>query len=192
MAVEANKMTVHRVEFNYMAEYPFVEYIVHRPSVVMHHFQSTVIGHVRGRLAKTRDINERILICGPTGGGKSTVARLLQNSIEGSVLLENVDLLKRDLLPHKHIFGIRTASTTCLIVLINEIDRALEYAHQSDPAIEFNCIAQSKSSLNNFMDLIRDIPETVVIMTSNVPLASLREMYPSSVNTSRVTLAIDL
>lgn len=207
--VDPDKMCVFRIEFNYAVEEPFVEAIINKPTFgnSLRPFQQQIVDRIRSRMTplsvsgddqsiecgrapqypEDLDFNEVFLVCGPTECGKSAIGKLLKMEIPNSILLEKVNLTKRDLLSEKHIFSIRPQESQFLIVTINEIDKALEYAYNSQLNVEFSTIVQSKGTINDFLDSLREKTRLIVIMTSNVPIKELRQRYPEATNGSRIT-----
>lgn len=144
-------------------------------------------------MATHNDRARLVLICGEPYTGKSSIARLLYMRFaqKGVVpfLLEGFNPKNPGLSFVKHVLGYSRPRNVPIIILLDEIDKAMEYT-RGERQETSNSIshAQDKTEFCNFLDLLRDIPGLIMIGTSNVELDQLLADYPEYLRKGRIEI----
>lgn len=130
-----------------------------------------------------------ILISGAPGIGKSAMGRLLTKhwSAHRPKLIEGFNPTLPGLLFSQDIENKRSDTATRLIVTMDEIDIAMAYSHQvHEPIHDYTCHAHNRIEFTRFWDNMKDIPNLVVICTTNESLINLQRDYPEYLRAGRM------
>jgi energy-coupling factor transporter ATP-binding protein EcfA2 len=121
----------------------------------------------------SKNKNQKIMLCGKRGSGKSYVTRLLSKRIEGldkSVIVRLYDDFNPSL-PGVSValLALQYAKpSTPVIILIDEIDKHYDKAIDGTHADRFNILVHSRDipSLNKMLDMIGDTKNVIAIYTT--------------------------
>lgn len=140
--------------------------------------QARACVEIRRHLASARYESCTALLVGPPGCGKSSTPYFLAASLSRAgrnahVVLGFDPTIKaarlREVLPDE------VEGKAVIILVIEEIDKAFEYAEKNaESSTDFNCIAQSKASLNRFLDTLATRRNVITVATTNCSMEDLR------------------
>ena len=137
--------------------------------------------------------NASVLISGPPGCGKTNISLYLAKELNNltknkSKLVMNTDLTKIGF-TFDEIWKINLNVNSPIILNFNEIDKAFEFANDNKPNVSISKtyfrIAESKTSLNNFLDELSHTSNQITIASTNLPYETLIEKYSTHIRKGR-------
>lgn len=184
-----NCMTIHRIVNTSMFRYKVTPVIVKVPEK-MYSYQEKLVNEIFE--AQTGEKSQTILICGTTGVGKSIVARFLHQKFGNrSILVEGFDPTNSGLNLTEYVFNLRANTDIIIILLLNEIDIAMAFSRKPQRS-DYVSHAQSKTSLCEFFDALKDTPNIITICTSNSSVNEFSQTYKEYVRDGRFDIRRDL
>ncbi len=114
-----------------------------------------------------------MLVCGPTGTGKSTLGELLAVSLKEGLsiqteVVKNMDLTLKGLLL-EDVFATPTLGSP-VVLMLDEFDATIEHAESTNSDTEKGegtSLAATPTSLLSLLDRLNRTPYLIVIATSN-------------------------
>ena len=133
----------------------------------------------------------RVLVSGPAGFGKSTIATLvaLRYGIQNTVLCDTFDPTKPG-----HIMNdmwMNVGDGQMLVVSMDEVEHCVLFDEQTESG-EFCCEVTNRKSWNTFMDNLDTIDDLIVVMTTNKRIDDLLDQDKSMFRLGRVDLFVAL
>ena len=147
--------------------------------------QKIIIDYVINTYTSKKTKNVTILVSGPTGVGKSTLALLIAQKIKelgiDPYLIKGFNVMAEEMQYHPIIGHYSPKSTEPIILLLDEFDIAMQNAdapidHQHGKR-ESLAIAANKTNLNNFLDTINDESFLITVVTTNATINDLNATY---------------
>lgn len=147
--------------------------------------QKVVVDYVVNTYQSKKTKNVSVLISGPTGLGKSTIALLVAQKIKSELdvdpfLIKGFNVMADEMQYHPVIGHYSPMSNSPIILLLDEFDLAMKEADSPAPPNgrkDGLAIAANKTNLNNFLDAINDESFLIVIATTNTAIADLNATY---------------
>ena len=188
-STSVNCLTIHKIVNTSCFRYKVTPIIVKVPEI-MYPYQEEIVEKIYRD--QTGDKSQTILLCGITGIGKSVIARFLHRKFaDRSILVEGFDPTNSGLNLSEHVFNLRTNTDTIIILLLDEIDGAMAFSRKPQRS-DYTSHAQSKTSLCDFFDSLKDTPNIITIATSNRSVNEIRKTYKEYVRDGRFDLRQDL
>jgi hypothetical protein len=159
---------------------------VHYPNKM----QQNLLDHVVLTFPKLLTQSYSILLSGSPGLGKTHMGRILAHHYY-RVMQKDTYLFEATLSNPQVLWTIweNTRHVDMTIVVINEIDVAWEKSMKEPVGAPVSLEERpttNKMTMNNFMDLIHDIPGCIFLFTTNVSIAELKTKYPCYTRPGRI------
>lgn len=138
-----------------------------------------------------------VILFGPPGNGKTNVAKFLSHKMATilpkckPLVVFGYDLTAPGV-AMKELWSVNISRKTPVILVLDEIDKAFEFADRGSGPSKFMAMAQNKSRLNLILDRFERTDWLVVIGTTNIDYASAVKMYPSYIRNGRFDIKITM
>lgn len=131
--------------------------------------------------------NWKCLITGNPGCGKSYIARFVAREINGIFINEFNPTHPGDTLSDI-LRDCNPTDKQPMVILLNEYDDIIKFVEDDSKIIHPNIVTcvYNKTTHNHFLDVIEDIPNIILILTTNVPKRWFDEVNESYLRSKRI------
>lgn len=152
------------------------------PLQTMFPCQQTIVDYVIDAYSTSKTKNITILISGPPGTGKSTVALVIAQMMKKKLsvdpyLIKGFNINCEEMQYHPIINYYSPKYNSPAILLLDEFDIAMRNADTPNNDNNAHAISANKTNLNNFLDSINDEQFLITVATTNMPLDQINNLF---------------